>query len=204
MRKANITKNYLILCLKKYISEHYTKKITVRGIAAYAGTSTQPIYLNFSSMQQFKEAMVADVFLDIHKTTNPAMGNVDALYSYWFNYYAFACRNQYLFYALFLENIGCGHCVQDHSYHYFVESINQSEVFANASCKDIRKIHDEALIFFVGLILTYPKKVDMMDLPSFMQDTQDYWYRRIVDPKTAYKDIIPQSLIDAGLIMWDE
>lgn len=65
-------------------------------------------------------------------------------------------------------------------------------------------IHDQALVFFVGLVLTYPKHTDMIDMPAFIQDTKDYWYRRIVDPRTAYKDIIPQSLIDAGLNMWDE
>ncbi|KPG68775.1 TetR/AcrR family transcriptional regulator [Enterococcus sp. RIT-PI-f] len=204
MRKAKITKKYLIMCFKKYLSEDYEKKITVRRIADYAGTSTQPIYLNFSNMQRFKEAMIEDVFVDIHQRANADGEKIDPLYSYWSSYYSFACRNRNLFFALFLEDIGCGDCINDFSYQYFVQSVSRSEIFAKAGYTNLRMIHDQALVFFVGLVLTYPKHTDMMDMPAFIQDTQDYWYRRIVDPKTAYKDIIPQSLIDAGLNMWDE
>lgn len=204
MRKVTITKKYLIVCLKKYLSEHYAKKITVREIAKYAGTSTQPIYLNFSSMQQFKEAMVADVFADIHQKSSAQDEDIDALYRYWLNYYTFACQNRQLFFSLFIEDIGCGKCVLNHSYEYFIHSINRSVVFAKADCKDIRKVHDEALLFFVGLILTYSKAANMKDRTSFIQDTEDYWYRRIVAPQTAYKDIIPQVLAEAGLTMCEE
>ncbi|MDO0918716.1 MULTISPECIES: hypothetical protein [unclassified Enterococcus] len=68
MRKATITKKYLINCLKKYLVEYLYRPITVRDIAKYARTSTQPIYLNFSNMQNYKQAMVDDVFRDIHET----------------------------------------------------------------------------------------------------------------------------------------
>lgn len=204
MRKATITKKYLINCLKKYLVEYLYRPITVRDIAKYARTSTQPIYLNFSNMQNYKQAMVDDVFRDIHETKKESEETLDSLYNFWQDYYVFASRNRNLFFALFLNDIGCGPYIKERSFAYFQEAIAESAVFQGALKSDLRKYHEEALIFFSGLVLLFIREGCSDSKNDFMKDTIEYWERMLKEPESAPRDRGPQALLEAGAFAVEE
>lgn len=204
MRKATITKKYLIKCLKKYLVEYLYRPITVRDIAKYARTSTQPIYLNFSNMQNYKQAMVDDVFRDIHETKKESEETLDSLYSFWQDYYVFASRNRNLFFALFLNDIGCGPYIKERSFAYFQEAIAESAVFQCAHKSDLRKYHEEALIFFSGLVLLFIREGNTQDNANFLKETQNYWQRILREPVDFYQGDLPKTLLESGLAVSDQ
>ncbi|MFS1000682.1 TetR/AcrR family transcriptional regulator [Enterococcus casseliflavus] len=204
MRKATITKKYLINCLKKYLVEYLYRPITVRDIAKYARTSTQPIYLNFSNMQNYKQAMVDDVFRDIHETKKESEETLDSLYSFWQDYYVFASRNRNLFFALFLNDIGCGPYIKERSFAYFQEAIAESAVFQCAHKSDLRKYHEEALIFFSGLVLLFIREGNTQDNANFLKETQNYWQRVLQEPVDFYQGDLPKTLLESGLAVSDQ
>ncbi|MDK4450211.1 TetR/AcrR family transcriptional regulator [Enterococcus casseliflavus] len=204
MRKATITKKYLINCLKKYLVEYLYRPITVRDIAKYARTSTQPIYLNFSNMQNYKQAMVDDVFRDIHETKKESEETLDSLYSFWQDYYVFASRNRNLFFALFLNDIGCGPYIKERSFAYFQEAIAESAVFQGAHKSDLRKYHEEALIFFSGLVLLFIREGNTQDNANFLKETQNYWQRVLREPVDFYQGDLPKTLLESGLAVSDQ
>ncbi|MDB1692846.1 TetR/AcrR family transcriptional regulator [Enterococcus casseliflavus] len=204
MRKATITKKYLINCLKKYLVEYLYRPITVRDIAKYARTSTQPIYLNFSNMQNYKQAMVDDVFRDIHETKKESEETLDSLYSFWQDYYVFASRNRNLFFALFLNDIGCGPYIKERSFAYFQEAIAESAVFQCAHKSDLRKYHEEALIFFSGLVLLFIREGNTQDNANFLKETQNYWQRILREPVDFYQGDLPKTLLESGLAVSDQ
>lgn len=204
MRKATITKKYLINCLKKYLVEYLYRPLTVRDIANYARTSTQPIYLNFSNMQNFKQAMVEDVFRDIHEAKKESVATLDPLYSFWHDYYVFASRNRALFFALFLNDIGCGPYIKERSFAYFQEAIAESAVFQCAQENDLRKYHEEALIFFSGLVLLFIREGNTQDNADFLKETQNYWQRVLHEPVGFYQDDLPKTLLESGLAISDQ
>jgi AcrR family transcriptional regulator len=198
MKKQRITKQYLIHSLRSFLEEHLYTPITVRKISKYAKISTQPIYLQFSNMQNFKQAMIDDVLLEIHELSSKNEVNEDPLYTFWLNYYLFACQNRNLFFALFLNDIGCGSYLRDQSLALFLETAKESEVYQNAECEDIEKLHNESLIFFSGLVLIYVREENMQGEEEFLQEIKDYFYRTLIDPTYIYREILPQSVIDAG------
>lgn len=204
MRKATITKKYLINCLKKYLVEYLYRPITVRDIAKYARTSTQPIYLNFSNMQNYKQAMVDDVFRDIRETKKESEETLDSLYSFWQDYYVFASRNRNLFFALFLNDIGCGPYIKERSFAYFQEAIAESAVFQCAHKSDLRKYHEEALIFFSGLVLLFIREGNTQDNANFLKETQNYWQRVLHEPVDFYQGDLPKTLLESGLAVSDQ
>ncbi|MBF0010829.1 TetR/AcrR family transcriptional regulator [Enterococcus casseliflavus] len=204
MRKATITKKYLINCLKKYLVEYLYRPLTVRDIANYARTSTQPIYLNFSNMQNFKQAMVDDVFRDIHEAKKESVATLDPLYSFWHDYYVFASRNRALFFALFLNDIGCGPYIKERSFAYFQEAIAESAVFQCAQENDLRKYHEEALIFFSGLVLLFIREGNTQDNADFLKETQNYWQRVLHEPVDFYQGELPKTLLESGLAVSDQ
>ncbi|ATF72075.1 TetR/AcrR family transcriptional regulator [Enterococcus sp. FDAARGOS_375] len=204
MRKATITKKYLINCLKKYLVEYLYRPLTVRDIANYARTSTQPIYLNFSNMQNFKQAMVEDVFRDIHEAKKESVATLDPLYSFWHNYYVFASRNRALFFALFLNDIGCGPYIKERSFAYFQEAIAESAVFQCAQENDLRKYHEEALIFFSGLVLLFIREGCTDGNKDFIKDTMEYWERMLKKAKGVTRDQGRQGLLEVGAFAVEE
>ncbi|TPR55526.1 TetR/AcrR family transcriptional regulator [Enterococcus sp. OL5] len=204
MRKATITKKYLINCLKKYLVEYLYRPLTVRDIANYARTSTQPIYLNFSNMQNFKQAMVEDVFRDIHEAKKESVATLDPLYSFWHDYYVFASRNRALFFALFLNDIGCGPYIKERSFAYFQEAIAESAVFQCAQENDLRKYHEEALIFFSGLVLLFIREGCTDGNKDFIKDTMEYWERMLKKAKGVTRDHGRQGLLEVGTFAVEE
>jgi AcrR family transcriptional regulator len=197
MRKQTITKKYLINSLRNHLAEHLYTPITVRKIAKYAKISTQPIYLQFSNMQNYKQAMIDDVLAEIHELSLNKEIKEDPLYLFWLNYYLFASQNRNLFFALFLNDIGCGHYLRDQSLALFLEAVAESEVFQTATCEDVEKLHNEGLVFFSGLILTYVRGENMQASEEFLQEIKDYVYRTLIDPMYIYREILPQYVIEA-------
>ena len=198
MRKQTITKKYLINRLRSHLEEYLYTPITVRKIAKYAKISTQPIYLQFSNMQNYKQAMIDDGLAEIHELSLKKEIEDDPLYTFWLNYYLFASQNRNLFFALFLNDIGCGSYLRDQSLSLFIETMAESEVYQKANCEDIEKLHNESLIFFSGLVLTYVRGENMQAIEEFLQDIKDYFYRTLIDPMYIYREILPQSVIEAG------
>lgn len=196
MRKATITKKYLV--------EYLYRPLTVRDIANYARTSTQPIYLNFSNMQNFKQAMVEDVFRDIHEAKKESVATLDPLYSFWHDYYVFASRNRALFFALFLNDIGCGPYIKERSFAYFQEAIAESAVFQCAQENDLRKYHEEALIFFSGLVLLFIREGCTDGNKDFIKDTMEYWERMLKKAKGVTRDQGRQGLLEVGAFAVEE
>ena len=43
----------------------------------------------------------------------------------------------------------------------------ESEVYQKANCEDIEKLHNESLIFFSGLVLTYVRGENMQAIEEF-------------------------------------
>ncbi|MIM38882.1 TetR/AcrR family transcriptional regulator, partial [Listeria monocytogenes] len=180
------------------------RPLTVRDIANYARTSTQPIYLNFSNMQNFKQAMVEDVFRDIHEAKKESVATLDPLYSFWHDYYVFASRNRALFFALFLNDIGCGPYIKERSFAYFQEAIAESAVFQCAQENDLRKYHEEALIFFSGLVLLFIREGCTDGNKDFIKDTMEYWERMLKKAKGVTRDQGRQGLLEVGAFAVEE
>lgn len=87
-------------------------------------------------MQNFKQAMVEDVFRDIHEAKKESVATLDPLYSFWHDYYVFASRNRALFFALFLNDIGCGPYIKSVLLHIFKKQL-LNQLFFNVRKKTI-------------------------------------------------------------------
>ncbi len=92
------------------------------------------IYLNFSNMQNYKQAMVDDVFRDTHETKR-VRRDTRPYTAFWQDYYVFASRNRNLF-RTFLNDIGCGPYIKERSLLIFKKQL-LNQLFFNVRIKAI-------------------------------------------------------------------
>ncbi|EAG2942628.1 WHG domain-containing protein, partial [Listeria monocytogenes] len=116
----------------------------------------------------------------------------------------FASRNRALFFALFLNDIGCGPYIKERSFAYFQEAIAESAVFQCAQENDLRKYHEEALIFFSGLVLLFIREGCTDGNKDFIKDTMEYWERMLKKAKGVTRDQGRQGLLEVGAFAVEE
>lgn len=173
MRKATISKNYLICCLREYLNNYPYKVLKVREIARYSGISTSPIYLNFSNAHNYKCAMIKQVFFEIFESENIDIELLDPLIRFWYEIYLFATNNKNLFLALFVNGIDCGSYINQSLFIFFKKSAIRSEIFEKND--DLVRYYKESLIYFVGFIIVCISNNEFEDNETFIKVVEHYW-----------------------------
>lgn len=104
--RVKITKNDIIKTAVELVRTDGENSINARSIASVLNCSTQPIFSNFATMQQLKEAVIADAYcryLGFLKNEAES-GKYHQYKSYGMAYIRFAKEEKELFKLLFMRN----------------------------------------------------------------------------------------------------
>ncbi|WP_204123033.1 TetR/AcrR family transcriptional regulator [Lacticaseibacillus mingshuiensis] len=102
-RKKTITKDQILTAAYDLVVEEGFKSFTARNIARAMNCSTQPIYLEFTSMGELKQAVMDEIKSTL-RTKMARRFTQDPIVDLGLSYINFALENQPLYRAVFVED----------------------------------------------------------------------------------------------------
>lgn len=149
MRHKVYTREHILKAAYELIEKDGFTNFTARNVAAQMGVSTQPIYLEFSNMEDLKQTLIKEIFDDLTEKVFSIEHTGDKLIDISINYIDFAQKNPRLFMAMYLDEKGGGRVMYDHSYGFFKDTILQEEEY-----KDLTEAYIEALFHGTWITIT--------------------------------------------------
>ncbi|MDR1013176.1 MAG: TetR/AcrR family transcriptional regulator [Lactobacillales bacterium] len=150
-KKKIYTKEQIIENACKIVQANGFDKLTVRNVAKQMDTSTQPIYLEFKSMEDLKEVVVEKILNKLFKITLKKSYTEDPLIDLGLALIDFSNNEKDLFKTLFVENYQLGPKIYDHSYESFHILVLSSEKYSNLSEYKINILHSHIYVMATGL-----------------------------------------------------
>lgn len=105
MAKAlELTKENIVKSAVKLINSDGWESLNARGLAKYLGISTKPLYRIYSSMDEIKEDVLAEIYHQYDEFINSKIDSKKALITLCIAYVEFANDYKNLFISLFLSD----------------------------------------------------------------------------------------------------
>ncbi len=106
--KVKITKDDIVKAAVELVRKNGVEAINARAIAAYLNCSTQPVFSNFSSMEELVDATLKAAYdrYTVFLSTEAAIGKYPPYKSFGMAYIRFAKEEKELFKLLFMRDRG--------------------------------------------------------------------------------------------------
>lgn len=150
-RQKKYSRQQLIDGAFEVVAEHGFRNFTAREVAKKLHSSTQPIYLEFSGMDDLKEAVSVKLhdYLRTKIFTRTITG--DNVIDMGLSYIYFATHESELFKCLFVEDYGGGERMYSFSNNTFTERARADETYARLTPFEMAQLHDATWITVTGL-----------------------------------------------------
>lgn len=142
--------------------------VTVRKIASLLGSSTAPIYTNFSSMDEIRRVLT-DKALKLLLAYTGRSYTEDSFLNIGVGLLIFARENEILYRSLFLESNSFQE-VYDRLYDENLRRMKQEKSLSMFNEEDLRAILDKMSVYTMGLAAHL--------CAGFLKDTSDEWFVR--------------------------
>lgn len=151
MRKKVYTRDYILKSAYELVEKEGFSNFTARNVAKKMGVSTQPIYLEFESMQDLKSTLIEMIFEELKQKVFLEEHTGNKLVDICINYIDFSQKKPKLFISLFVDENGGGKMMYDASHAYFNKIIKQDAQYAQMSDDYLQALHDGTWITITGM-----------------------------------------------------
>jgi AcrR family transcriptional regulator len=150
-RKKTITKEQILNAAYEVVSTEGFSHFTARNIAHKMKCSTQPIYLEFKNMDDLRVQLLEKIYAHLKEDIFPIEHTGDPLVDLPLNYIHFAKKETKMYRALFLENYGGGHDMQQFVYNYYLSVAHKTEKYRELADDVIMRLHMGTWITATGM-----------------------------------------------------
>lgn len=177
--KLKITKNDIVRAAVALVRESGEGALNARGVAGALGCSTQPIFSNFSTMEQLREAVTqaAEELYQSYLRTDMASGNYPPYKASGMAYIRFAREERELFKLLFMR---------DRSQEPVTDNISSIQPLLTLIRRNLGISEEEALLFHTEMWI-YVHGIATMIATSYLNWDEEMVSRMITDAYTGMK-----------------
>lgn len=104
-RKIKFTKDYILEKTKDFINEKGIEQMNARDLCKYIGCSTQPLFKNFESMEEFKRSLKKYLHDYYDEFINKIVDKEEYLFTISYAYALFSYKESNIFKALFMSDL---------------------------------------------------------------------------------------------------
>lgn len=104
-RKTKFTKEYILEKTKDFIKENGIERMNARNLCKYIGCSTQPLFKNYESMDEFKKKLKKYLHDYYDEFITKIVDRDDYLFTISYAYALFSYRESNIFKALFMSDL---------------------------------------------------------------------------------------------------
>lgn len=104
-RKTKFMKEQILEKAKEFINEKGIEQMNARDLCKYIGCSTQPLFKNFESMEEFKKSLKKYLHDYYDEFINKIVNKEDYLFTISYAYALFSYRESNIFKALFMSDL---------------------------------------------------------------------------------------------------
>ncbi|GFH41501.1 TetR family transcriptional regulator [Lactococcus hodotermopsidis] len=133
VRTKKIFKEDILAGAEEFVIKETAEKFTARALAEHMEISTQPLYQEFSSMDELKEAVLHRVLGKVQDDIFNKKHHSDSLINLVINYIKFSKHSPELFTAVYSKNFWHPDLVNDFSQKIFQGAINKDEKYRELS-----------------------------------------------------------------------
>jgi AcrR family transcriptional regulator len=104
-RSTKFTKEELLIKGVEFIRTYGIEKLNARDLAKYVGCSTQPIFKNWNTLEEYKQDLKIELRKDYSSFINKYVDKEDYLYTISYAYAMYAKEESNIFKALFITEL---------------------------------------------------------------------------------------------------
>ncbi len=112
-RKTKFTKEQILKKAKEFINEKGIDQMNARDLCKYIGCSTQPLFKNFESMDEFKVYLKKYLHDYYNKFITKIVDEEDYLFTISYAYALFSYKESNIFKALFMSNLASTRTIEE-------------------------------------------------------------------------------------------
>ena len=158
MRKTKFTKKMILDKAAKFVQTYGFDELTTRNLADYMKMSTQPIYKQFDSIRDLKQALVANYYVKLHQDFQKEFQNPKVLADFAQHFVIYNQKCYDLFLHIFFhpkkKNTTCT-AIQDISQQFFCELIQSDPQLCHLEEKEQRQLQEQYFLLLVGSVMTH-------------------------------------------------
>ncbi|MCB5950596.1 TetR/AcrR family transcriptional regulator [Enterococcus sp. BWT-B8] len=155
VRKKVYTKDQILNASYNIILKEGFSGITARNVAEKMGISTQPIYLEFTNMEDLKVTLLTMIHGQLEKQYFYNKTKGDPVIDLGINIIEFAKKDRRLFMYLYIDHHGYGKMLKELSYQHFEKQIQTSLKYQKLAEELIKRIHEKIWITAAGIATLY-------------------------------------------------
>lgn len=151
-RKIEYSKEIFLLKTKEFIKEKGIELLNSRDLCKYIGCSTQPLFRNFNSMENFKIELKKYLhdYYDLY--INSIVNKDDYLFTISYAYASFAHNDPKIFRALFMSDLAGTRTIDEVlSSSWNIDTINSIPIQYNISLDDARSLYRDVRFYTHGI-----------------------------------------------------
>lgn len=151
-RKVSFNKEYILEKSKSFINEKGIEYLNARDLCKYIGCSTQPLFKNFSGMDDFKRELKKYLHDYYNGYIEKIIDRNDYLYTISVAYALFAYNEKNIFKALFMSDLAGSRTIDEVlSSSWNLETIESIPEQYNTNTDNAKRIYIDVRFFTHGL-----------------------------------------------------
>ncbi|MCD1023885.1 TetR/AcrR family transcriptional regulator [Enterococcus sp. SMC-9] len=163
MRKTKFTKKMILDKAAKFVQTYGFDELTTRNLADYMKMSTQPIYKQFDSMHDLKQALVINYFAKINQSFEKVdYANGLADFALHFVVYNQKCYELFLhiFFYPKKKSTTC-RAIQTISQQFFYDLIQADPKLCQLSTSQQQQLQEKYFLLLIGSVLTHRRFIEV-------------------------------------------
>lgn len=151
-RKVSFDKIYILEKSKEFINDYGFEMLNARTLCKYVGCSTQPLFKNFESMEDFKKELKKYLHDYYDSFIEKLVDKKDYLCTISYAYALFAYREPKIFKALFMSSLAGSRTIDEVlSSSWNIETINSIPKRYNLSIEKANLLYRDVRFYTHGL-----------------------------------------------------
>lgn len=151
VRKKVYKKQHILAAAQELLIEQGFSAITARNVAEYMGISTQPIYLEFKSMEELKLTLLKTTHKHLEAKFLSKTQTANQIVDFGLNYIDLATSNSKLYISLYIDQHSYGQELRELSFLAFQQSLQKEERYATATKEQLEQLHLDLWIVVTGI-----------------------------------------------------
>lgn len=144
-------KQHILAAAQELLVEQGFSAITARNVAEYMAISTQPIYLEFKSMEELKLTLLRTTHERLETEFFSKAQTENQIVNFGLNYIDLAKSNSKLYISLYIDQHSYGQELRELSFIAFQKSIQKEEKYAMATKNQLEQLHLDLWIVASGI-----------------------------------------------------
>lgn len=151
-RKIKYTKDIILEKTKEFINKYGIEKMNARDLSKFIGCSTQPLFKNFQSMDEFKSQLKIYLHNYYDEFIYKFVDKNNYLYTISYAYALFSYKEPNIFKALFMSDLAGSRTIQEVlNSPQNIDTIKSIPIQYNLSVKQAEQLYRDVRFYTHGL-----------------------------------------------------